>query len=749
MMKRDSKPASIPTAEAKRPTVKRPVASTSTPSGKAGMKRRISEQKIALGIGGLVIVAVYFGLELTRPAPPTSKEPIVFRLDPKAPAREVKSGISVKEDEGPSSHSTIPETAKGEVVGAVQSSAAAAMPPASVAQDEIDAASFGKEPVLVLTDLDSRRDAAIQRDKDLFKRAIDSRAWTAYREFLARSIDAGFAKLAKGQGVNRFDAVWSEPALYQAFLRWQVIGRLSESGISRNVTDSYSGEFLIWLCSNPAAMEEFLITIKPEDDGGKVLEFLTNAWPNIPGMMDKYFPLALACAVVFDREVGISNPVGGEYGEKTVVEPLSRMMWYIKNNEKGLLAAPVHRSTARDLVWVVCAPVSTSELDWSLDKMHLSRKHWGNAYGMIEYLMERAVNGLDPYKEYTFSEILKEGGICGDQSYFCTNTARAQGIPAMTLSGETDLGGHAWVALKITSDDWTTGVGRIGGVSKGQTGNPQTGQTITEQEVQSWDDRAHKSPATTLSVARHLWLAGYFEAAEKNEDQAAAVRLANQIGPSFSDTWSALYALLRHQMKLAGEPAKPSNLDDWKAFAKSMRQEFKDNPRMAQLAAAAEMEYIFPYEDQGDATRALLRERRRIERNSGEQKDLIAESLKREAELISKRGDSAAKQDISRLYDSALRKYGGSITGFKMMAEDYFGYFKDDPELARKAARDIELAFKRVVETGTKDWFRANTESSIYKMICGYYRTAGDEERAIMLEKRFEVLLERAKRSAL
>ena len=148
-------------------------------------------------------------------------------------------------------------------------------------------------------------------------------------------------------------------------------------------------------------------------------------------------------------------------------------------------------------------------------------------------------------------------------------------------------------------------------------------------------------------------------------------------------------------------------------------------------------------------TRTLLRERRRIERDSGEQKDLIASSLKRQAELISKRAGPDAKRDISRLYDRALRDYGGSITGFKMMAEDYFGYFKNDPELARKAARDIELAFKRVVETGTKDWFRANTESSIYKMICGYYRSAGDTERADMLEKRYEVLLRRAKRSSL
>ena len=282
-------------------------------------------------------------------------------------------------------------------------------------------------------------------------------------------MDAGLLKLAKGQGVNRFDAVWKEPVFYQAFLRWQLLGRLSEQEISENVTDSYSGEMLTWLCFNTQAMEEFLLTIKPEDNGGKVLKFLIGAWPNTAERMEKYFPLALACAVVFDREVAISNPVAGPYAGQIAIEPLQRYMWFIEKNEKGLLAAPVHHSPARDLVWVVCAPVSTSELEWSLDKMHLSRKHWGNAYGMIDYLMERAVKGINPYKEYSFSEILKEGGICGDQSYFCANTARAQGIPAMIFAGETDLGGHAWVGLKNQPDEWTTGVGRIGGVSKGET----------------------------------------------------------------------------------------------------------------------------------------------------------------------------------------------------------------------------------------------------------------------------------------
>ena len=180
-----------------------------------------------------------------------------------------------------------------------------------------------------------------------------------------------------------------------------------------------------------------------------------------------------------------------------------------------------------------------------------------------------------------------------------------------------------------------------------------------------------------------------------------------------------------------------------------MRRQFKDNPRMAGLAASAETEYIFPYGPEGEAERELLRERRRIQRESSEQADLIADSLKRQADLIHQKGGPDAKKDIAQLYDRALRDYGGSITGFKDMAGDYFGFMRDDPSSARKAARDIELAFKRVVETGTKDWFRANTEASIYRMICGYYRTAGDPKRAEMLEKRYETLLRRAERGAL
>lgn len=642
--------------------------------------------------------------------------------------------------------------AKQSETKATAGAAAAATPgmpgstPAAKPEDPAIAALKSAEPLL-LTGIDAGRDAALGRDAEMLRIAMDSKAWDAYRSLLERSLSAAMPELAGKDGRNRFDALWAEAPFYKSFLRWQLLDRFSQADIAAISHDSYAMEMVKWLMENPAAMEELLLTLRPEDDSAKVLVFLKDAWTANSDKFPKFFNLAVACAVVFDRDVAIAEPLGGE----STVNALSRYLWYVEKDEKGKLTAPVHRSSARDLTWVVCAPVATSELEWAIDKLSGSRKNWGNNYGLIEYLMERAVKGLNPYEEYSFAEIKKEGGICGDQSYFCVNTARAHGIPALILAGETDLGGHAWAAVKTQADEWDTNIGRIGGVSKGEGGNVQIGGAISEQEIWLWNDRAHQSPVITMSVFRHLWLADLYAALGKIDDTLATAKLANELGRSFPETWGRLYEVMEEQQQQDRytSASDPKIVSIWREFAADMRREFRENPRMAALAARAEDEHVYPYAEEGEVARAMKRERRRVERESAEQKDLIATTLKREAELIKKRGEPTAARDIGRLYDSALREYGGSITGFKMMAEDYFGFARGDSAASAKAVRDIELAFGRVVETGSKDWFRANTESSIYQMIVGYYREVGNEGKAKQLEKRYQRLLRLAERGAL
>ncbi len=624
---------------------------------------------------------------------------------------------------------------------------ASAAAPAAAPEDPAIAALKSAEPLL-LTGMDSGRDTALKRDAELLKMAMDSKGWDAYRGLLERSLTAALPKVAGKEGRNRFDAVWAEPPLYKAFLRWEMLDRFKQADIAAISHDSYAMQMWQWVMENPKAMEELLLTMRDEDDSAKVLVFLKDAWTADEKVFPEFFSLAVACAVVFDHDMAIGEPLGGE----STVNALGRYLWYVDKDKKGKLAVPVHRTNARDLVWVVCAPVATKELDWAISKMHESRKNWGSTYEMVEYLMERAVKGINPYDEYSFAEILKKGGICGDRSYFSVNTARANGIPALTLAGETDLGGHAWAAIKTDANEWDTNIGRIGGVSKGEGHNPQTNSQISEQEVWLWNDRNHKSDVTMLSVHRHLWLADFYAAQADIKNTFATAELANQLGHSFPETWTRLYEVMEERQQRSADEAPaadPKVVSLWRDFVNDMRREFRENPRMAGLASRAEDEHVLPYAGDSELDRTMKRERRRIERDSGEQKDLIATNLKREADLIKKRAEPTAAKDIGNLYDSALREYGGSITGFKMMAEDYWNFAKGDSTTANKAVRDIELAFKRVVETGSKDWFRANTESGIYKMIVGYYREVGDEGRANMLEKRYERLLRLAERGAL
>ena len=61
----------------------------------------------------------------------------------------------------------------------------------------------------------------------------------------------------------------------------------------------------------------------------------------------------------------------------------------------------------------------------------------------------------------------------------------------------------------------------------------------------------------------------------------------------------------------------------------------------------------------------------------------------------------------------------------------------------------MELAFKRVVDTDSDNWFRAKTEVGLHKRIAEMYRQVGEEKKAEVMERRLETQIERARRKAL
>lgn len=624
------------------------------------------------------------------------------------------------------------------------------------------------DAVLILVGKEASSTTERAKDVTLIKRACYYGEWAEYRNMLKRSISEAFENYESklGRAKSRYESLWEEPHFYTALMRWKMLSIFPDEVTAQTSVLSGASEMVTWVLNNDQALEEMVLTVHQNDNKNAVFKFLSTVWGNKKfthnnmdynkggaekeaELVPKYFNLSLACATVFDKRLSYTNPSSGA----PFVDGMLRYHWYRNKNEEGLLEGDIHKASAKDLTFVVCSPVSIDELEWGLREYRSSRrKNIGKAFSDVEYLMERAVNGLNPYATYTLQEILDKGGICTDQTYFSVNIARAAGIPAFGLSGITNSGGHAWASVKIKNDEWSTQIGRIAGVSEGQGSNPQSGEIITEQEVWHWSEPKIASRTHTIKVFRNLWIADFFTENYDTLESNEAVNVAHKVGQEFPITWKRLYQVMLTQEEYTTSPALPATLKAWKDYVKAMKHEFRKNPRMSELTATIEDLHIFPHSDIADVRRELARLRRRDMRNAEEQADLVTSSLKRETELLlqtSKDDSEHALEEVHQLYTRALREYGGSISGFHEMIQYYFSIMKESESRAKASVRTIELAFNRVVDTGSDDWFRKKTEVEIHSQIANMYREVGEVKRAANMEKRLERDMKNAKRKAL
>lgn len=711
---------------------------------------------IAVGLVGYVIQPALFPRNLAEKevidrAPEPVPEPIITEIEPEeTPSFKIKPQAMATKPEIPDIVEIVPEPKKPDPT------------PQPEEISPLDSAT------LILVGKEASSTTELKKDAEFIDRACYYGEWTQYRALLVRSLTEAFqeSKSRLGRSSSRYDNLWSEQRYYNALLRWKVLSLFPDEVTNQTVELNGGPEMMTWLLSNNQAMEEVALTLHENDNKEDVFKFLCQVWSNekftyqeeefnqgdaneLEEIIPKYFNLALACAVVFDKNITYKSASSGTPS----VDGMLRYHWYRKKNEGGLLEGDIHKASAKDLTFVVCSPVSTEELEWALREYRSARrKNIGKAFSDVEYLMERAVEGLNPYTEYTLQEILKEGGICGDQTYFCVNVARAAGIPAFGLSGLTNNGGHAWASVKIEDDEWSTKIGRIAGVSKGKGRNPQTGESITEQEVWLWSEPKVASRTNTIKVFRHFWIADFFTAISDTPENNEAITIANEIGQEFPITWARAYEVMLTKEELISTPKLSSTLAVWKDFVKDLKHEFRENPRMASLSTIIEDKHIFPHSDIADVRRELARLRRRNNSNASEQTDLMTASLERESELILqtfKDDQEQALEEIHQLYSRSLREYGGSMSGFKEMISYYFSVMKADEKRGKNSVRSIELAFNRVVNTDSDDWFRKETEVGIHRQIAQMYREVGEEKRATIMEKRLDREMEKAKRKAL
>ena len=497
-----------------------------------------------------------------------------------------------------------------------------------------------------------------------------------------------------------------------------------------------SRDFLNWLLVRPAVLAAFNDTIAPQDQAADALAAWRTIWFDDEAGRETFANLAIACALVFDQPVRISANVYGfgpttesSGGPAKEVSALSRYRFYRDSAKKGALKVPLAEMTAWELVWVVDAPVPESELVWAQQHANFSRREWGKAYGHIRYRMDRATQGVNPYKAYTFAEIEKEGGICGDQAYFAAMTAKANGIPAMVIGGEGDRGGHAWIGFEVARGEWKLDVGRYGdNYAAGTTRDPQTGRTIKEHELRQFTEPARRTAGYAKSE-KLLALATLLADAGQRDLATLATDTALALAPKNFAAWTT---------KLDRLAAAKVPTADWLRESARMRTVFREYSDLVQAIDKREADYLAANGSSAAARQAVHVQTGRMERKDGERSDLILDSVFREVEMAEQAGDA---EKGGRILRDALREKGHEVVPFKKIAGRYYEWAKTHTK-GPETVRELISFFDRKHDAPTTDTFAMGAYRGVLGMLIkmAQEQSLGPQQR--QLERREEKLKE-------
>ncbi|MGI8601620.1 MAG: hypothetical protein ACR2OZ_01340 [Verrucomicrobiales bacterium] len=591
----------------------------------------------------------------------------------------------------------------------------------------------GRYPqLLVLDEVAAAHSDNVKARADALNEAFSFADWVGYRACLARSLAAHSKKMGQWRADDDVTRLVKNPYFDEALRRYALLARLRNAAQTLWPKSPTHRDFVQWLLDTPDAAESFLLVTLSREKLVPTLRTWAELWSEDKEAAGRYRELALACALVYPEPRSFSWNK-----EKIKVSAMERYAWYKRHASEGDLEGKIHQLSARDLVWVVNARVPESELEWALKKVRLKQKSWGEAYGMVEYDMEKAVKGGSKYDSYTFAEILKKGGICGDRTYFAANTARANGIPAAELSGDGKRGPHAWVAWLADDNEWQTS-GRFGDYGLGHASHPLTRRSVSEQEF-FWRSAGRKvDPDKMARTIRLLWLAELFLDQDEMDRVLQSYDYAVKASPAWPEVWrSRIEFWLEHRLD--------APVEQWRDLVDAMKKEFREDGELMRLARRAEEEVIFKQSDAKLVMKGLKKDTRKLagEESVIDVKDL-ALTFKRQADV------HKANNDLEGVR-SVYRKAMGDTTNpafFKVLARNYFDCVRAEVQLAQRACRDMESAFNRHLDEGG-DYFDIQSQNSALEIIIDCYKTAGETKKADSLQRDLDRRSNKSVRKAL
>ena len=593
--------------------------------------------------------------------------------------------------------------------------------------------------LIPLDEIAGRSPAVVERSAKTLRVALEEDKLTNYIDLLHRSLAAELKKSPDFDSPQRYERYTGSPLFMRAMLQ-HTLGTLITADAQKLIAqDDRVRQLVVWLNESPAAMESLLSAITPKDKMASVLATWATLALDDAEALGKYRELAIACSIVLEKPLHLD----WQHTDITITAA-ERYTWYKEHDKAGKLATKLTTMDAWQLAWVVGVPVPPSEMEWALAELEakLKQDDWGRTYGMVPYDMQKAVTGImkHPYDYYTFAEILKKGGICGDRAYFGSNTARSVGIPAVSISGDGPQGPHAWMAWLSDKDRWAFS-GRMGGYPAGHVTDPRSGDQITEQYFTRLSDSHAPSRLTSMKAQRLVWLCDLQLALDKPEDADQALTFALKTSPHEAELWERKIAIWRVK--------KPTpSADVWRPFLDALKKEFRDDSDMLALSRKAEDEFILTKLDVATAKSELRSDIRHLAKAKGlTSLDEIRTAYQREADIFTKASDYAS---IRRLYREALDDYGGEPSKFKPLARDYWALVAAAPsELRVSAAHDIDSVYQHHVETKSGGYFDVKSQNSAAEVVIQCLRDIGETAKADKLEKEIAKRGEKATKNAL
>lgn len=551
-------------------------------------------------------------------------------------------------------------------------------------------------------------------------KALAGGAFAQHMDYLDHFLLTGFKPAPNLTGMAAWEKVLADEVALLALAQSAVLHQVTPDTLAELAkSDSKQPAFLAWFLGEREALEAYLNIVKPENEPAKVFPVWCQLWSKDPVDGAKYRNLALACAVVFDKPLRVSR----ELDPRGAVDAGERYDYYRTNDKANKLKTDLAKLPASELIWVVDAPVPTSELEWALKNVRLPRDGWGRAYSMVEYRMAKIAQGGDFYDQYTLAEILKKGGTCGDQAYFAAMTAKASGIPAIMLIGEGQRGGHAWFAFKA-STKWNMNAGRYQSDQyvAGYATDPQTRHGLKDHMLNFLAD-SQRHTSVYDKASRLAWLAGLYLARGQTQPAGALLELAVATGPRNMTAWNAYLDFLQ-------QAAAPK--ERWKAVVQQARYNFRGYPDMLTRLDKLETETVLDANKVDDILKSLRTQVRKLEARSSARSDLILETVERHIKLL-RAADGA--QAALTIYDRTLKEFGDEVPVFEALAVRYFKCAQEN-KATKKALDTIEAVFRKNYSTAKGDFFSRQTQVKLLNLLAGFYQADGQAQKAASYQKK-------------